>query len=256
MTDWLNIIQIVVIALVVYAFYVSFIKNTSSEKLVRGLFGLGILWVLSFLLPWMHLYLLGRFLHWIALFLSVGLIVIFQPELRKFLALMGNVRGLKNLIHAFKQDVKKSSDKQKAVDEIIKAVMYMSEKHTGALIVFPEDIDDGVIERYGTKIDAIISSELLLTIFFNKTPLHDGAVIIADNEIKYAGAILPVSQNQLQWKYGTRHRAALGMSEASKATILVVSEETGDISFAEKGSIKKYDDVKKIKNKLEKLLMK
>ena len=256
MTDWLNIIQIVVIALVVYAFYVSFIKNTSSEKLVRGLFGLGILWVLSFLLPWMHLYLLGRFLHWIALFLSVGLIVIFQPELRKFLALMGNVRGLKNLIHAFKQDVKKSSDKQKAVDEIIKAVMYMSEKHTGALIVFPEDIDDGVIERYGTKIDAIISSELLLTIFFNKTPLHDGAVIIADNEIKYAGAILPVSQNQLQWKYGTRHRAALGMSEASKATILVVSEETGDISFAEKGSIKKYDDVKKIKNKLEKLLIK
>ena len=256
MTDWLNIIQIVVIALVVYAFYVSFIKNTSSEKLVRGLFGLGILWVLSFLLPWMHLYLLGRFLHWIALFLSVGLIVIFQPELRKFLALMGNVRGLKNLIHAFKQDVKKSSDKQKAVDEIIKAVMYMSEKHTGALIVFPEDIDDGVIERYGTKIDAIISSELLLTIFFNKTPLHDGAVIIADNEIKYAGAILPVSQNQLQWKYGTRHRAALGMSEASKATILVVSKETGDISFAEKGSIKKYDDVKKIKNKLEKLLMK
>ena len=89
MTDWLNIIQIVVIALVVYAFYVSFIKNTSSEKLVRGLFGLGILWVLSFLLPWMHLYLLGRFLHWIALFLSVGLIVIFQPELRKFLALIG-----------------------------------------------------------------------------------------------------------------------------------------------------------------------
>ena len=256
MIDWLNIIQIIIIALVVYAFYVSFIKNTSSEKLVRGLFGLGVLWLLSFLLPWMHLYLLGRFLHWIALFLSVGLIVIFQPELRKFLALMGNVRGLRNLILAFKQDVKKSSDKQKSVDEIIKAVMYMSEKHTGALIVFPEDIDDGVIERYGTKIDGIISSELLLTIFFNKTPLHDGAVIIADNEIKYAGAILPVSQNQLQWKYGTRHRAALGMSEASKSTVLVVSEETGDISFAEKGSIKKYDDVKKIKNKLEKLLIK
>jgi len=254
--DWLSVIQIGVIGIIIYVFYVSFIKNTSSEKLVRGLIGLGALWALSFVLPWMHLRLLGRFLHWIALFLSVGLIVIFQPELRKFLALMGNVRGLKNLIHAFKQDVKKSSDKQKAVDEIIKAVMYMSEKHTGALIVFPEDIDDGVIERYGTKIDAIISSELLLTIFFNKTPLHDGAVIIADNEIKYAGAILPVSQNQLQWKYGTRHRAALGMSEASKATILVVSEETGDISFAEKGSIKKYDDVKKIKNKLEKLLMK
>ena len=256
MFNWLNLVQIVLIAMVVYAFYRSFIKNTSSEKLVRGLLGLGILWMLSFLLPWVHLNLLGRFLHWVALFLSVGLIVIFQPELRKFLALMGNIRGWKNLIRTFRQDVEKTSDKQKAVDEIIKAVMYMSEKHTGALIVFPEDVDDGVIERYGTKIDAIISSELLLTIFFNKTPLHDGAVIIADNKIKYAGAILPVSQNQLQWKYGTRHRAALGMSEASRATILVVSEETGDISFAEKGNIKKFDDVKKIKNKLEKLLIK
>ena len=256
MFNWLNVIQIAIIATGVYVFYMSFIKNTSSEKLVRGLIGLGVLWLFSFLLPWMHLYLLGRFLHWIALFLSLALIVIFQPELRKFLVLMGNVRGLRNLILAFKQDVKKSSDKQKAVDEIIKAVAYMSEKHTGALIVFPEDIDDGVIQRYGTKIDGIISSELLLTIFFNKTPLHDGAVIIADNEIKYAGAILPVSQNQLQWKYGTRHRAALGMSEASKAIVLVVSEETGDISFAEKGNIKKYDDIKKIKNKLEKILMK
>ena len=256
MLNWLNLVQIVIIAVVVYAFYVGFIKNTSSEKLVRGLFGLGVIWALSFLLPWLHLNLLGRFLHWVALFLSVGLIVIFQPELRKFLALIGNIKGWKNIIYTFKQDIKNTSAKQKSVEEILKAVAYMSEKHTGALIVFPEDIDDGVIERYGTKIDSIISSELLLTIFFNKTPLHDGAVIISNNRIEYAGAILPVSQNQLQWKYGTRHRAALGMSEASKATVLVVSEESGDISFAEKGTIKKYDDIKKVKNKLEKLLTK
>lgn len=256
MFNWLDLVQVLVIVIVIYAFYVSFIKNTSSEKLVRGLFGLGLLWAFSFILPMLHLYLLGRFLHWIALFLSVGLIVIFQPELRKFLALMGNIRGWKNIIYAFKQDVKNTSELQKSVEEIIKAVAYMSQKHTGALIVFPEDIDDGVIERYGTKIDAIISSELLLTIFFNKTPLHDGAVIIADNKVKYAGAILPLSQSQLQWKYGTRHRAALGMSEMSNATVLVVSEETGDISFAEKGNIKKYDDIKKIRNKIEKLLSK
>ena len=256
MLDWLNIIQIGIIILVVYFFYISFIKNTSSEKLVRGLFGLGVIWALSFILPWLHLYLLGRFLHWIALLLSVALIVIFQPELRKFLALMGNINGLRNAIFAFKQSEQKSADKQEAIEEIVKAITYMSEKHTGALIVFPDDSDEVVIERYGTKVDAIISSELLLTIFFNKTPLHDGAVIIVNNKIAYAGAILPLSQNQLQWKYGTRHRAALGMSEMSKATILVVSEETGDISFAEKGTIKKYDDLKKIRNKLEKLLIK
>lgn len=256
MLNWLNIIQTCIIFIIAYVFYISFIKNTSSEKLVRGLIGLGIMWALGFMLPWLHLDLLGRFFHWVALLLSMALIVIFQPELRKFLALMGNIHGLKNVIFAFKQTAKKSGDKQKSIDELVKAITYMSEKHTGALIVFPEDTDDGIIERYGTKIDAIISSELLLTIFFNKTPLHDGAVIIMDNKIAYAGAILPLSQNQLQWKYGTRHRAALGMSELSKATVLVVSEETGDISFAEKGTIKKYDDLKKIRNKLDKLLIK
>lgn len=256
MLDWLNIIQIFIIGIVLYAFYVGFIKNTSSEKLVRGLLGLGVLWGISFILSLLHLNLLGRFLHWLALFLSVALIVILQPELRKFLVLMGNIKGWKNIIFAFKQDEKKSSDSQQVIEEIIKAVSYMSEKHIGGLIVFPEDIDDGVIERYGTKIDANITSELLLTIFFNKTPLHDGAVIISNNRIAFAGAILPLSQNQLQWKYGTRHRAAIGMSEVSKSTVLVVSEETGNISFAEKGTIKKFDDLKKIRNKLEKILIK
>ncbi len=256
MFDWLSFIQIIIICVIVYAFYVSYIKNTSSEKLVRGLIGLGVLWALSFILPRIHLHLLGRFLHWIALFLSVGLIVIFQPELRKILALMGNVKGLKNVLFAFKQSESNLSNKQKSVEEILKAVAYMSEKHTGALIVFTDDMDDINIERYGTKLNAIISSELLLTLFFNKTPLHDGAVIIVDNKIVYAGAILPLSQNKLQWKYGTRHRAALGMSENSNATMLVVSEETGDISFAEKGTIKKYDDLKKVKTKLEKILVK
>lgn len=256
MFDWLSFIQIIIICVIVYAFYVSYIKNTSSEKLVRGLIGLGVLWALSFVLPRIHLHLLGRFLHWIALFLSVGLIVIFQPELRKILALMGNVKGLKNVLFAFKQSESNLSNKQKSVEEILKAVAYMSEKHTGALIVFTDDMDDINIERYGTKLNAIISSELLLTLFFNKTPLHDGAVIIVDNKIVYAGAILPLSQNKLQWKYGTRHRAALGMSENSNATMLVVSEETGDISFAEKGTIKKYDDLKKVKTKLEKILVK
>ena len=167
MLTWLNIIQIFVIVFILYVFYVSFIKNTSSERLVRGLIGLGVLWALSFLLPLVHLYLLGRFLHWIALFMSMGLIVIFQPELRKFLALMGNVKGLKNAIFAFKQIEKKANDKQKSIEEIMKAVSYMSEKHTGALLVFMDEEDMASIERQGTQINAIISSELLLTIFFN-----------------------------------------------------------------------------------------
>ena len=122
--------------------------------------------------------------------------------------------------------------------------------------IFPSSVDESVIEKKGVAIDAEISSELLLTIFFNKTPLHDGAVIIEKDRIAYAGAILPLSQNNLNWKYGTRHRAALGLSEVSGATVLVVSEESGDISIAEKGKFTKYDDIKKLRAKLEKVMSK
>ncbi len=122
------------------------------------------------------------------------------------------------------------------------------------MIVFPNSLDESAIDKKGVVIDARITSELLLTIFFNKTPLHDGAVIISHDRIAYAGAILPLSQNNLNWKYGTRHRAALGLSEVSRAIILVVSEESGDISIAERGKFTKYDDIKKLRVKLEKVL--
>lgn len=252
MFNWLGLVQILIIAAVMWLFYRSFIQNTSSEKLVRGLLGLAALWVLSFVLSWAHLDLLATFLHWTALFLSISLIVIFQPELRKFMALMGNIDEWKRL---FKRDgiVTKNTA---ALDAIVSAVEYMSAKHTGALIVFPSSLDESAIEKKGVKVDAIITSELLLTIFFNKTPLHDGAVIIEKERIAYAGAILPLSKNNLNWKYGTRHRAALGLSEVSGATILVVSEESGDISIAEKGKFTKFDDMKKLRAKLEKVLSK
>jgi hypothetical protein len=106
-------------------------------------------------------------------------------------------------------------------------------------------LDESAIDKKGIAIDAKISSELLLTIFFNKTPLHDGAVIIENDRIAYAGGILSLSQNNLNWKYGTRHRAALGVTEMSGAVVLVVSEESGDISIAEKGKFTKYEDVRK-----------
>jgi diadenylate cyclase len=221
---------------------------------VHGLFGLGLLWVASFVMTWLKLDLLGGFLHWSALFLSVGLVVVFQPELRKFLALMGTVKNLFSTI-----SIRNGRDKDqmtKDVEALISAAEYMSAKHTGALIVFQDKLDEGLIEKKGTRIDAVISSELLLTIFFNKTPLHDGAVIIEGCRIYSAGAILPLSQNNMAWKYGTRHRAALGLSEMSKSIVLVVSEESGDISIAEKGKLTKYDDMKKLKSKLEKVIQK
>lgn len=252
MFNWIGLIQVVIIVGLLWVFYRSFIKNTQSEKLVRGLLGLAGLWALSFVLSWVHLDLLAAFSHWTALFLSLSLIVVFQPELRKFMALMGNIQGWRRV---FKAGGVQSKDTA-ALDAIVSAVEYMSSKKTGALIVFPSSLDESAIDKKGVAIDARITSELLLTIFFNKTPLHDGAVIIENNRVAYAGAILPLSQNNLNWKYGTRHRAALGMSEVSRATVLVVSEESGDISVAEKGKFTKYDDAKKLRAKLEKVLNK
>lgn len=252
MFNWVGLVQIVIIAGMLWVFYRSFIENTQSEKLVRGLLGLVFLWVLSFVLPLVGLGLLASFLHYVALFLSLSLIVVFQPELRKFMALMGNIQGWRRVLQ--RGGVGKKDTR--ALDAIVSAVEYMSAKHTGALIVFPSALDESAIDKKGTVIDAKISSELLLTIFFNKTPLHDGAVVIENNRIASAGAILPLSQNNLNWKYGTRHRAALGLSEVSRAVVLIVSEESGDISIAEKGKISKYDDVKKLRAKLEKVLYK
>lgn len=255
MFNWVILVQLVVIVLILLFFYRLFIKNTSSEKLIHGLFGLGALWIASFVFNRLHLTLLGGFLRWTSLFLSLSLIVIFQPELRKLLAMMGNFRGVFNSIslRANRADKDKIS---KSVDSILSAVEYMSIKRTGALIVFQNELDEAAIEKKGTIMDAEISSELLLTIFFNKTPLHDGAVIIENNKILSAGAILPLSKDELKWKYGTRHRAAIGISEVSKSVALVVSEETGDISIAEHGTIKKYDDLKKLKSKIERLMKK
>ena len=250
MFSWLGLIQILIIVVLLWVFYRGFIQNTSSERLVRGLLGLALLWGLSFVLSWAHLDLLGTFLHWTALFLSISLVVVFQPELRKFMALMGNIDELRRI---FRAGVQRPRD-TKSLDEIVSAVEYMSAKHTGALIVFTGSLDESAIDKPGVAVDATISSELLLTIFFNKTPLHDGAVIIERGRIAYAGAILPLSKNNLNWKYGTRHRAALGMSEVSGATVLVVSEESGEISIAEKGKFTKYDDMKKLRAKLERVL--
>lgn len=250
MFTWISLIQIIIIIAIILLFYRSFIQNTSSEKLVRGLLGLAGLWLVSFILSWAHLDLLGGFLHWTALFLSISLIVIFQPELRKFMALMGNVNEWRRIFKKGGVTTKNTA----ALDAIVSAVEYMSAKHTGALIVFPSSLDESAIDKKGVEIDAVITSELLLTIFFNKTPLHDGAVIIEKDRVAYAGAILPLSHNNLNWKYGTRHRAALGLSEVSGATVLVVSEESGDISVAEKGKFVKYDDMKKLRAKLEKVM--
>jgi diadenylate cyclase len=246
--------QILAVGLVLWLFYRRFVKNTNSEKVVRGLFILVAVWLASLVFMWLDLKILGEFARLTALILSVGTIVVFQPELRKFFVMMGHVKFLKALFSTrAMKDAEEKSNAERALSEIIKAAEYMSHRHIGALVVFRDEFD-GTIESLGVKIDAEVSSELILTIFFNKTPLHDGAMIIGNSRILYAGAVLPLTQkSDLNWKYGTRHRAAIGMSEATDAVILVVSEESGEISVAEHGKLTKFDDMKKLRTRLEKI---
>ncbi|MBR1425753.1 diadenylate cyclase CdaA [bacterium] len=249
---WKNVFEVFIIVVVLTVFYSKFIKNTHSEKFVKGAFVLVFLWIVSELLIAIDLQILGAFLRSIVLFIALSLIVIFQPELRRFLGYLGQVDFFKRFFENDKKHVEnKSID---VIKEIVEAVKYLSKSHTGALIVFQNDLSN-TFHDVGTILNADVSTELLLTIFHVNTPLHDGAVVISGTKIISAGVLLPLTDDpKLSWKYGTRHRAAIGMTESSEAACLVVSEETGDVSIALDGTLKKYDDIPTLRNDLENIL--
>ena len=249
---WKNIFEVCIIIAILVVFYQKFIKNTHSEKFVKGAFVLVFLWILSEILVAVDLTILGVFLRSIVTLIALSLIVIFQPELRRFLGYLGQVDFFKRL---FEFDKKKESNKSiDVIKEIIEAVKYLSKSHTGALIVFQKDLSN-TYHDVGTMLNADVSTELLLTIFHVNTPLHDGAVVISGSKIISAGVLLPLTDDpKLSWKYGTRHRAAIGMTESSNAACLVVSEETGDVSITLDGALKKYDDIPTLKADLENIL--
>lgn len=250
--SWTNFIEIFIIALILFVFYKKFIKNTQSEKFLKGAFFLVFIWIFSEILIRLDLKILGVFLKSIVALVSLSLIVIFQPELRRFLGFLGEVDFVNKL---FGNSSKSEGDKRiDVLKEIIEAVKYFSKSHTGALIVFQNDLSNTYYD-VGTTLNADVSTELLLTIFHTNTPLHDGAVVISGEKIISAGVLLPLTEDpKLSWKYGTRHRAAIGMSEVSDATCLVVSEETGDVSITVDGTLKKYDDIVSLKADLEIIL--
>ena len=253
--SWINILEIAFIAVTLFIFYRKFIRNTQSEKLVKGLFFLVFAWVFSEILILIDLRILGVFLKSLVTLISLSLIVIFQPELRRLLGYLGQPGFIRKAL--FSSDTKNASDANEVdvIKEIIEAVKYMTKTKTGALIVFQKELSAGVYSDVGTKIDAIISTELILTIFHPNTPLHDGAMVVEKNRIHSAGVLLPLTEDpKLSWKYGTRHRAAIGMSEVSDAACLVVSEETGDVSITMDGILKKYEDLMTLKVDLESIL--
>ncbi len=249
---WKNIFEIFIIAAILIVFYQKFIKNTNSEKFVKGAVALVFLWILSEILVALDLTILGVFIRSIVTLVALSLIVIFQPELRRFLGYLGQIDFFKRLFESDKND--ESNKSIDVIKEIIEAVKYLSKSHTGALIVFQNDLSN-TYHDVGTRLNADVSTELLLTIFHVNTPLHDGAVVISGSKIISAGVLLPLTDDpKLSWKYGTRHRAAIGMTETSNAACLVVSEETGDVSITLDGTLKKYDDIPTLKADLENIL--
>ncbi len=249
----INIIDVIDILIVAFLFYwvFKFVRDRRAGKLLVGLVFLLVMLVISDLLD-MHA------LNFILTnFFSVGIVaivIVFQPELRSALEKVGG-ESLKNFKGMIDSD--KPSEMHTAIGEICKAAEELSHSKTGALIVFERSTRLGDQIRTGTTVDALASSFLLGNIFFNKAPLHDGAVIIRDGRVHAAGCFLPLSESDAIVKdLGTRHRAAIGMSENSDAVVLVVSEENGIISVAIDGELKRGFSRKSLEKYLTSLFIK
>ena len=246
----LSLFQIITLLILLLFLYTKLIKGTKSEQLIRGIFVLLFLWLISEVLTRFNLQIWGVFLKGAISIIAFSLIVIFQPELRRFLGYLGK----SNFIHKLFSIEVNDSDINITIDALLESVKYLSRTKTGALMVLQKN-EEFKYSEVGVSLDANLSCELLLTIFHPNTPLHDGAVVINKNTIVAAGVLLPLTEDpKLSWKYGTRHRAAIGMTEMVDCACLVVSEETGDVSLAINGELKKYEDLTLLKKDLENVL--
>jgi diadenylate cyclase len=238
-----DIIDIFIVAVAFYKLFM-LIRETRAEQLTKGIFALFVFTKLS---EWLELYTINWLLKQVMTVGTLAILIVFQPELRRALEYIGRSRFFtKSFIEV------KGESLSKVVDEIVEAVASLSRQKIGALIVMERKTGLSEVVETGTKIEGKVSSDLLINIFIPNTPLHDGAVIIKEDMIKAAGCFLPLTDNMsLSKDLGTRHRAALGISEKSDSLAIVVSEETGAISIAENGSLARYLDIKT----LEQILM-
>ena len=230
----IRIFDIIDIAVIAYLIYkgIGFLRETRAGQLVKGIVVLLVAFAFA---EWFELTVLKWLLTLVVDSAIIALAVIFQPELRRMLEKVGQTK----ISHAqmYNSETEKLS---RSIDDIGKAVRNMQEEKIGALIVFERTTQLGEIINTGTVVDAKTSVSAVNSIFFPNSPLHDGALIVRDGRLYAAGCILPLSQNpDIPSNLGTRHRAAIGMTENSDAVVLVVSEETGNISIMCNGQIKR-----------------
>lgn len=225
-----DLLDIIIVAFLIYT-VVIWIKETRAWALFKGIFIVLGFSVISYIFRF-------NTISWIlSKALTVGitvLVILFQPELRRALEQMG-----KTHFNFIPSDRVEGSLSSSTADEIVKATIKMAAVKTGALMLIEREVGLGDHERTGIPIDAIVTSQLIINIFEKNTPLHDGAVIIRNNRVAAATCFLPLTEKDLSKELGTRHRAAVGASEVSDALIIVVSEETGNISVAMGGKLKR-----------------
>ena len=245
---WTDIIEIVIIAFVIYNVMV-WIKNTKAWVLLKGIIIVVIFALIAYILNL-------KTILWIAgKTISVGiiaLVIIFQPELRRALEQLGRKKILFGLFRFNDGREKGERFSSKTAEEIVRACLDMGAAYTGALIVIEQDMVLEEYEKTGIAVDGLVTSQLLINIFEHNTPLHDGAVIIRGDRIVAATCYLPLSDNSnLNKALGTRHRAGVGISEVTDSMTIIVSEETGRVSVAVGGELIHDIDADSLRNKLE-----
>ena len=241
----LDIVDIVLVAFVLYKLYI-LIKDTRAVALLKGLV---VLLVATLVSKWLGLNVINWLLQKTMTVVMVALPVVFQPELRRALEQLG--RG--NLL---KKSSLNEEEAQRLIDELAKTVTVLSKNKIGALIVLERETGLNDYIETGLKVDGLVSSEFLMNIFIPNTPMHDGAVVIRGNRVMAAGCLLPLTEDRsLNKELGTRHRAAIGISEQTDCIVVVVSEETGTISIAQGGRLLRYLDGESLKQKLNPLFV-
>jgi len=246
----IRIIDIFDIAIVAYVFYklLMLMRETRAEQLIKGII---VLLVASKLSEWAKLYMIHFILSNTLTLGLVALIIVFQPELRRALEYIGRSKVFsKSISEIIAQEA------VDVIDEIALAIAHLSKHKVGALIVLEREIGLNDIIQTGTELDSKVVSELIVNIFTPKAPLHDGAIVIRKDRLMAAGCLLPLTSNtDVNKELGTRHRAAMGMIENSDAIVIAVSEETGIISVAIDGRLRRYLDVASTGNILKEAMI-
>jgi diadenylate cyclase len=235
---WFDIIDILIVGTILYKVY-EMLQDTRAITLVKGIL---VLLAVTIVCSWAELHVISWLLQKAVTLLFVALPIVFQPELRRALEHLGQGTFLGSA--ALLDD----DEARTVVSELTRAVKQLSSTRTGALLVIERNMGLNDVSATGIHIDGLISADFLLNVFIVNTPLHDGAAVIRGNRLIAAGCLLPLTENRtLSTELGTRHRAAIGLSEQCDALVVVVSEETGTISVAENGHIMRHLDAETLK---------